>query len=120
MWKSHFSLILQGKIQQKSCIFLGKRLRKTFALSVQNFFLSSLFCRVAGQWYDMYVVVEKFCGVFHRFAYPSLTDLISSSISKEKDWEDMIFFSTVSIEEMMVVWLRLRILPMPGKDMSVI
>ncbi len=50
----------------------------------------------------------------------SLTALVSSSISMEKAGEAMIFFSTVSIEEMMVVWLRLRILPMPGKDMSVI
>ena len=99
---------------EKSAEKRGEKCAKDFCATV---FVSK---RVALT-YDILVVVENFYQVFHSPAQAqlSLTDLISSSISKEKAEEAMIFFSTVSIEEMMVVWLRLRILPMPGKDISV-
>ena len=49
-----------------------------------------------------------------------LTSLISSLISTLKMASCKSFFSTVSIEDIMVEWSRPKILPMFGKDISVI
>lgn len=105
-------------------------------------FVENIFCRADGMqkmlrqiyfWYDVHVAVENFWGVFHRIIkfhcdfYPasnalrqlSLTALISSSSSIEKEVEAMRFLSTVLTDAIMVVWSRPNILPMPVKDISV-
>lgn len=108
----------------KTCFFLCKSRCGMILLSVHNFFACLLLHVTVVRLVRHKCRCGKFCPSFPQgncsYCQLSLTNLIRSSISIAKDCEAMTFFSTVSIEEMMVVWLRLRILPMPGKDISVI
>ena len=137
MWKTRKTLAVQEFLCVGFCLFFGISYGKDAGEFVEN-----IFCRADGMqkmlrqiyfWYDVHVAVENFWGVFHRIIkfhcdfYPasnalsqlSLTALISSSSSMEKEVEAMRFLSTVLTDAIMVVWSRPNILPMPVKDISV-